>query len=326
MKKLVLLALVAILLPAIAQAQAPGIKQGDPAFYFNFPGGVLPVVEGEEFCDHLYAGNFHWSSLTCGNYGDDSGALDTFAVVTSDLLGWPIEHVSEGYCVIINDSTDVGTGWYFTVDVCIQVPCGGLATPGEENTFSVQMAYCDHNMVAQPDSGDCEDPNWRSGPVACYSTITQDFIVVAPAPALQIFQDSLYLVEEGVTSAYIPFSICNGDLCAGIGDYDYIITSLGHVGPPLSQTGTVEAVGPGQCVDVYGLIDAGLAEVCTFDTLTILAWDVATGTVYDTCVQLIHVIEPVPVPLFTAPVVTILVLAMILAAAVIMKRHAVSKV
>jgi hypothetical protein len=59
--------------------------------------------------------------------------------------------------------------------------------------------------------------------------------------------------------------------------------------------------------------------------LTIIAWDAATGTVYDTCVQVVHVVEPVPVPLFTTPVVTILVLAMILAAAVIMKRTAISK-
>ena len=39
----------------------------------------------------------------------------------------------------------------------------------------------------------------------------------------------------------------------------------------------------------------------------------------------IHVVEPVPVPLFSTPVVTILVLAMILAAAVIMKRTAINK-
>lgn len=321
MKKLVLLALVVILLPAVAQAQNPGIKQGDPGFYFDFPGGVIPVVEGESYCDHLYAANFYWSSVTCSE-----GFIDTFAVVTSDLLGWNITHATEGNCVILVDS-GAAAEWYFTVDLCITVPCDGSAIPGQLNTFSAQMAYCDETMVAQPDSGDCEDPNYRtSGTVACYGTITQDFEVLAPAPPLQIFQDTLYLVEQGVTSAYIPFSICNGDLCAGTGDYDYKITSLGNIGSAITQTGTVSAVGPGDCVDVYGLLDAGEALVCTYDTLTILAWDVATGEVYDTCVQAVHVVEPVPVPLFTAPVVTILVLAMILAAAVIMKRHAVSKV
>jgi hypothetical protein len=34
------------------------------------------------------------------------------------------------------------------------------------------------------------------------------------------------------------------------------------------------------------------------------------------------VIEPIPVPLFTTPVVTVLVLAMILAAAVFLRRRA----
>jgi hypothetical protein len=47
--------------------------------------------------------------------------------------------------------------------------------------------------------------------------------------------------------------------------------------------------------------------------------------VYDTCVQIIHIVEPEPVPLFTVPVVTILVLALILAAAVFMRRRAVSR-
>ncbi|MCU0639576.1 MAG: hypothetical protein MUF59_06885, partial [Candidatus Krumholzibacteria bacterium] len=93
----------------------------------------------------------------------------------------------------------------------------------------------------------------------------------------------------------------------------------------LNTTGTVTGVLGGLCADVYGIVDAGDANVCDYDTLTIIAWDAATGTVYDTCVQVVHVVEPVPVPLFTTPVVTILVLAMILAAAVIMKRTAISK-
>ncbi|MDD3642125.1 MAG: hypothetical protein PHQ19_01475, partial [Candidatus Krumholzibacteria bacterium] len=87
----------------------------------------------------------------------------------------------------------------------------------------------------------------------------------------------------------------------------------------INQPGQVTVDG-GACLDIYGIIDAGAANVCDYDELTIIAWDNATGTVYDTCVQLIHVVTPVPVPLLTAPVVTILVLAMILAAAVIIRR------
>ena len=54
----------------------------------------------------------------------------------------------------------------------------------------------------------------------------------------------------------------------------------------------------------------------------IIAW---AGDTYDTCVQLIHIVDPVPVPLFSAPVVTILVLAMLLTAAVLMRRRAANK-
>jgi hypothetical protein len=326
MKKLMLMALVVILLPAVASAQ--GIKQGDPAFYFDWDGPTITVIRGETWCDHLYAGQFYWSSLTC------TEPMDTFAVVTGDDLGWPITNIfnsfdvqgtpgedSEGTCYIIDDN---GVDpWYFIVDVCITVPCD--ATVGQINVLTAQMAYCD-NGVAAPDSGDCEDPNFRSsGTIPCYSLIDQPFEVVESPPALYILQDTLYFVEQGQTAAYIPFSICNGDACAPPTDYDYVITSLGTVGPALNQTGTAAGVAGGLCEDVFGIVDAGTALVCTFDTLTIVVWDAGVGSIYDTCVQAIHVVEPVPVPLFTAPVVTILVLAMILAAAVIMKRHAVSK-
>ena len=321
MKKLILVALVVIMLPALAQAQNPGIKQGDPAFYFDFPGGTINVIRGETWCDYLYAANFYWSSTLC------TGLLDTFAVVTSDVQGWPITNLfdsdgtdAEGACYILDDN--VGE-WYYIVEVCITVPCA--ASVGDLNTLTCQDAYCDETWTAQPDSGDCEDPNWRSeGTIPCYGTITQDFEVVTSPPALYILQDTLYIVEQGQTAAYIPFSVCNGDACAPPTDYPYLITSLGNVGPALSQTGTASGVVGGECEDVFGIVDAGTALVCTWDTLTIVVW-AADGSVYDTCVQAIHVVEPIPVPLFTAPVVTILVLAMILAAAVIMKRHAVSK-
>jgi hypothetical protein len=330
MKKLILLALVVILLPSMANAY--DLKQGDPAFYFGMYGGQIPVIRGETWCDYIYLGNFNVLSGTYQSICSDG--LDTFAVVTSDVLDWPIDNLfaafeqgvegedAESKCYIIDRPG--GGSWYFVTEVCISVPCDALLD--DVNTLTLQAAYCDDQMVAQPDSGDCEDPNYRSGgTVAVYSLMSQDFIVVESPPALFILQDTLYLVEQGQTAAYIPFSICNGDPCAPATDYDYSITSLGNVGTALDMTGLLTGVAGGDCGDVYGILNAGAGVICTYDTLTIIAWDAETGTVYDTCVQAVHVIEPIPVPLFTAPVVTILVLAMILAAAVIMKRHAISK-
>jgi hypothetical protein len=325
MKKLVFLALIVMLLPAAANAQYD-IKQGDPGFIFAFPGGTIEVIRGETWCDNLYAANFAWQAA-----GPCLGTLDTFAVVTGDLLDWPITNTflayepmgtegedAEGKCYIIDDNGD--DPWYYVVELCISVPCE--ASVDDANTLTAQMAYCDVNMVAQPDSGDCGDNTYGGNPAP--ALMSQDFLVVESPPALYILQDTLYYVEQGQTAAYIPFSICNGDACAPPTDYDYMITSLGTVGAALDQTGTASGVSGGACTDVYGIVDAGSAAVCTYDTLTIVVWSQG-GAVYDTCVQAIHVVEPIPVPLFTAPVVTILVLAMILAAAVIMKRHAVSK-
>jgi len=324
MKKLILLALVVMLLPAMAQGY--DLKDADPGFYFEFDGGTINLVRGETWCFTAYAMNYGWASTLC------PAIMDTFAVVSTELLGWPMTNEflgfeqgvegedAEGTCYIISDD-GVGS-WYFVTEVCFSVPCA--ASVDDENTLTLQMAYCDDQMVAQPDSGDCENPNMHAD-VPRWSLISQDFVVVESPPALYILQDTLYFVEQGQTAAYIPFAICNGDPCAPATNYNYVITSLGKVGlPAINQPGLLPGVVGGECGDVYGIVDAGSGIVCTFDTLTIIAWD-ETGSVYDTCVQAIHVIEPVPVPLFTAPVVTILVLAMILAAAVIMKRHAISK-
>ncbi len=309
MKKLVLLAVALMLLPG-ALFSAEIIRDGDPAFFVGFV-PTAQVIKGENYCDWIANTNFGFVSGTCT-------AMDTFCMHYWDDLGWAISSADfpEGACF------EVGSGSYYWNEVCIQVPCDAVV--GSFNNLCAYMAFCDVEGVCQPDSADCEDPNIYNGD-PYYSTTCVELEVVVSPPALYILQDTLYYVEQGAVAAYIPFSICNGDPCAPATAYGYSIVSLGLVGPAINVLAVTGGVVGGTCEDIYGIIDAGLADVCDYDTLTIIAWDDATGTVYDTCVQVIHVVEPVPVPLFTTPVVTILVLAMILAAAVIMKRTAISK-
>jgi hypothetical protein len=320
MKKLAILALV-LLLPVAANA-ATVTKEGDPGFLWGFDdyGAVaahVEMIKGETGCFELAPLNFGFQAAsTCQ-------ALDTFCVVLWDELGWTIGNPWVGDWNEGPGPFELNKGYYWPDDACITVPCS--VTVGTTNIFYAAMCYSDVELVCQPDSGDCvPEPNVYGG-APCYMLDTLWIEIVESPPALSILQDTLYYVEQGVTSGYIPFAICNGDPCAPPTDYGYTITSKGHVGLALNINAVIVGIPGGECGDVYGIVDAGDAEVCDYDTLTIIAWDNATGTVYDTCVQAIHVIEPVPVPLFTAPVVTILVLAMILAAAVIMKRHAVSK-
>jgi hypothetical protein len=310
MKKLLVLVAALMLLPGVLNA-AEIIRDGDPGFFVGFSGAAT-VVKGETYCEDIAPANFGFVSTLCT-------LDDTFCHHYFDVLGWAISSTAapEGECYVL------GSGSYFWCDVCITVPCDAIV--GQINTLTAMMVYCDIEGVCQPDSADCEDPNWYGGN-PYYSTTSMTLEVVDSPPALYILQDTLYFVEQGATAAYIPFDICNGDPCAPATDYRYDLTSLGLVGGAISDLNVlVSGVLGGECETVYGIVDAGIADVCDYDTLTIVAWDDATGSVYDTCVQVIHVVEPVPVPLFTAPVVTILVLAMILAAAVIMKRTAISK-
>jgi hypothetical protein len=312
MKKLLVLAAALMLLPICLNAQT---YEGDAGFFFMFEFAGVNVVKGETFCDYPAPTNFGFTTAS------PCKETDTFCVTTSDLFGWVqsggVGEIVNGECFLL-DAGSYFPGW----EICITVPCD--ATIGQINTWTAVMEYCDDAVNCVEDSGDCLDPNVYGG-IGRYSTISMTLEVVESPPALFILQDTVYVVEQGQSAAYVPFSICNGDPCAAATDYGYAITSFGHIGAPVNNSGTLLAIGGGLCGDVYGIVDAGEAEVCDYDTLTIIAWDDATGLVYDTCVQIVHIVEPVPVPLFTTPVVTILVLAMILAAAVIMKRTAVSK-
>ena len=313
MKKFAILAIAIMLLPITANTATVQFD-GDAGVYASFPGGVIEVVKGQTWChldpdgyDDMGLVNFAW----LGNCY--LAEVDTFCAHTYDDLGWETYSDHEE-CFLME------TGYIYWVSACITVPCdAALAT---ENTFYFTHAFCDIEEVCQPEQGDCIDPT-VFGPDR-WQTVSQDFIVVESPPSLFVLQDTLYEVSQGQTGAYIPFSICNGDPCNPDINYGYIITSRGRVGAAIYVEDTADLIPGGECQPVYGVIDAGAADICDYDTLTIIVWQ-EDGSVYDTCVQRIHVIEALPVPLFTAPVVTILVLAMILAAAVIMKRHAVSK-
>jgi hypothetical protein len=316
-KKLALITLLVLLVPGFVLAQVcTATKEGDPAFYVDFGEDTRDMIAGETYCWTVGPCNFGFVSALCPD-------TDTFCVFAADLLGWAITGdppLEECYLL------DPGYLWW--QDICITAPCDVL--PCETNTLMIFMSYCNDLLECDhdcwPDTPECENPNWYSGN-PFYSADTVVIHIVPSPPALYIEQDSIYYVEQGQTAAYVPFTICNGDACADPTVYGYVITATGDpdlvVGFP--QAGSTPPIEGGECGDVYGVVDAGDADVCDMATLTIIAWDALTGTVYDTCVQLVHVVEPVPVPLFTTPVVTILVLAMILAAAVIMRRRVVNR-
>ena len=183
--------------------------------------------------------------------------------------------------------------------------------------------FLPESLIAQPDGVEKPISAVRPGDgLNYYSSDTLYITVVAAPPALGVFQDTLTLVERGQTAAYVPFSICNQDPCSPPLTHYYTITSTGNI--PYTIPGSSVDVAGAECEDVFAVLNAGAATACTYDELTIIVW-VGDPAVYDTCVQRVHVVEPQPVPLFTVPVVTMLVLALILAAAVFMRRRAAAR-
>jgi hypothetical protein len=293
MKKLALLALVVLLIPGVAKAACT--IDGDIFFHpsYGFPGGV----------EEIYAGQILTYDFALCVYT----ASDTLCIYGWSANDWEITGDIDD-CWF--DADWDGNGCYGFWAFSVECPCE--AEICDYDTVHAILAYCDENV--------CDHDS------ACMADyMEQIFHVVEAPPALYVIQDTLTNIDEGQSTAYVPFAVCNGDPCASPKSYGYSIKSLGYIGTVVDTADTVDAVGGGDCNNVYAIMDASGDTACTYDTLVIIAWSVDTPYVYDTCVQVVHVIEPVPVPLFTAPVVTILVLAMILATAVFMKRRATSK-
>jgi hypothetical protein len=326
MKKLFALLMLGILLmPALALGAPEGCSwEGDPVWMYTFgvyeyyyAGGPLPSMPGPENWD-IYAGEVQVYTLIAANRGYGVStclAADSFCWSVADGAGWDIDDQYSDYLqgeqAILNAHPTAG--YYFWVELDITCPCD--AEIDDVDTVIVSMDYT--NIAGEcAECGDCTNPNGVRG-----SDDTLILHVVAAPPALSVAQDTLFLIDQGVELAYVTFQVCNNDPCAPPTDYYYNIVSLGHIGGAISVYDTI-AVKGGECENVFGVLDASEASELEYDTLTIVAW---RGETYDTCVQIVQVISPQPVPLFTTPVVTILVLALILAAAVFMRRRAVSK-
>ena len=313
MKKFALL-FALLLIPGIIYAQPCCTYEGDPALYVDFGEDTHDMIAGETYCWTVGPCNFGFVSAICPD-------TDTFCLDGWDTAGWVITADPPlGDCYIL----DPGYLWW--QDICLTAPCD--VEPCDYDTLYIQMFCCDETITCRTDCPEtCEDPNMYGGDP--YYSSDQVIIHIVPSPpALYIEQDSVYYVEQGQTAAYVPFTICNGDACADPTAYGYVVSCTPVVGllcTGFPQAGTTAPILGGECGDIYAIVDAGTANVGDIASLEIVAWDDLTGTVYDTCVQLVEVVTPVPVPLFTTPVVTVLVLAMILAAAVIMRRRAASR-
>jgi hypothetical protein len=313
MRKLAFFMLAALLVPGFVYAQTCTCTyEGDPGLYVNLPDGPLDIIAGETLCFTVAPTNFGFQATS------PCQEPDTFCFHAWETAGWTITtDPPMGDCYLL----DPGYLWW--QDVCITAPCE--VVPCDWDTLWIGMFCCNDLIECDINCPDpCLDPNVYGGTPRPQVDWVAIHVVVSP-PALYIEQDSLYTIEQGQTAAYVPFTICNGDPCADATVYDYTISCTGDLCTGFPQGGSTGAVPGGECEDVYAVVDAGLADICDLSDLTIIAWDQATGTVYDTCVQVVHVVEPIPVPLFTTPVVTILVLAMILAAAVFLRRRAISR-
>jgi len=326
------LALMLLLVPAFAYAAPPGCTwEGDPAFRYGWnyldglpyyqPGpDTATIVAGGSIARELgpYNASTVWTPTICK-------ALDTLCFDAYDNLGWGLTGVFGAHNTPFGDLYILGSAYLWYQWIQITAPCS--AALGATDMVVAGCYYANNAGVCDRTCGDCVDPDTRPADgLKYYNRDTLYVIVVAPPPSLSIVQADTVAVERGQTQAYVGFSLCNTNPCAPPTEIFYSIRSFGTV-PRVSYpwAGSVTVPG-GECRYAYAILNASAAVKCTWDTLWIKAWT-AGAAAGDTvrCTQKVHIIEPRVVPLFTVPVVTILVLALILAAAVFMRRRAVNR-
>lgn len=316
-------ALILALLPAGALTQPTGCTwEGDHALRYGFGqyDGLPYNQPGNDFAN-IYPGatltytvapfNCHPTYLPT----EICKATDTICFHAVSLQGWTLAADPP-----MGQLWELPPGYLWYQKISITAPCD--ANIGDKDTLIAMSAYANTAGICAPECGDCADPNIRpTTGIKYYNADTLIVTIVAAPAAIEILQDTLQLVEWGQTQAHIQFAICNQDECAPPTSFGYQITSVGNPRiPAINQTGTVTVDG-GTCKDVYGIINAGNARACDWDTLTIVAWT-PEPVVYDTCVQVVHVIEACcGVPVFTPAVAAALVLALVLVAAVFMRRR-----
>ncbi|MCK4236063.1 MAG: DUF4347 domain-containing protein, partial [Candidatus Krumholzibacteria bacterium] len=302
----------------VKKAKKECTKKGDAGLYNDFGENERDVIAGLTLEYSISPTNFGFVSETCPE-------TDTFCLHIEASREWTITcDPPMGKCHIV----DPGYLWW--QDITITVPCDVYV--GEINTIVATMSYCSGDEPAcEPLCGDCEDPNWYGG-VPYYSRDTLILYVQESPSQFEIDCPESTMVGAGQTAAYIPFQICNTDPCAPPSGFGYCISSNGVPGdpptppwniPPIYQCDTVIVPG-GECGDVFGIIDAGNAVEGDRDTLEIMAWSVDDPTITAAATQIVYV-EEGTVPLSTAPMVTVLVLAAIAAAAFLMRKRAASR-
>jgi C1A family cysteine protease len=252
---------------------------------YQFPEGVVDIYPGQTLGPYDLALCIEGSDTVCIHAEDTEGWY-----VTGDL----------DECGVYED--DCFGFWQLFVEAPL------TAVIGEYDTVRAVLSLCDVNGVCAAACG--------------VDTTTLVLYVVEPPPSIEVFCAELTEVDQGVNQAYVPFEICNANPASSPRDYGYNITSLGLVGPAIDQSGTLLNVPGGDCGNVYGVIDASSASVDDTDTLTIIAWTGSGEDVaYDTCVQAIIIVEPVPVPLLSPAALALICLGAVASAALLMRRR-----
>jgi C1A family cysteine protease len=256
---------------------APSLDRGDPGWYVDFHQDETIASPGDVIQRTIGLANF--GGLSSAGCQED----DDFCFHIENSLGWTIICDPPPETIF-----SLPAGYLNYIDVDIMVPCD--ASLDSQNVVTIYISYWEDGEC-QMEQGDCENPSIYSS-TEYYSEDT--FIVnVIEREAPMHIEDNPWVmtVNEGQWPSGVLFRVYNDDPCTPLADFHYIFTSRGHIGEAIYQGGTVEDVPSGECKSVYAVLDAREAVICDRDTITMVCWDAATESFYDTSQTAVHVTE-----------------------------------
>ncbi|MBU8920688.1 MAG: T9SS type A sorting domain-containing protein [Bacteroidales bacterium] len=252
------------------------LEHGDFAFYATFSPSWVQGYPGQTVNDLVRPANFAVLSSTPCN--DE----DSISVHGYDSQGWNIVGDPS-----FGTGLTLGPGYTYIQNVDITIPCE--AVPGTIDTVCLYTTYFDDG-ASLGEHVDCTDPNWyHDTPYWSMDTLIIE-VVENPRP-LHIAEQSTIEIPAGQRPVSVRFDIFNDDLCDSPCDFTYIVESEGLVGQAIHQTGTVDDVDHGNAGMTFAVLDTRYADICDYDSLTMIAWKTSDPTKRDTFVQVVHVTE-----------------------------------
>ncbi|MBU8920687.1 MAG: T9SS type A sorting domain-containing protein [Bacteroidales bacterium] len=253
------------------------IERGDFGFYNTFFPSWVQGYPGQTISQSVRPANFATLVTTPCN-GPDSVSVHAY-----DSQGWSMTGDPAFGAGTFLGAGDLSFQW-----INVTIPC--WASPGMIDTVFIYTTYFEDGQ-SLGEHVDCTDPNWfLDDPY--WSSDTLIIEVAELTQPFHIVEQPTVDIPVGQRPVSVKFEIINDDPCCGSPyGYIYTIESEGYIGESIDQYGVIAAVCGEETGITFAVLDTRYADICDYDSLTMIAMYMGDLSKRDTFVQVVHATE-----------------------------------